>query len=224
MKLLIAYDGSEFANAAIDDLRRAGLPAAAACEAVVLAVADVWPPLLDPNPPADHRLANPAIRELTRAARDNAEHALADARALAETGAARARAALPPAWTVRALATAGSPYAEVIRHAEASAADLIVVDSHGPGRPHDRCVPRAHVYRLAAPGRRAIPLGRGAAAGRGAHTAPPNRRASRSTALPSSTRVPAMVHGDRPRRRQLVCPETTVGWKTFGKFVDKLAL
>jgi hypothetical protein len=26
MKLLIGYDGSQFANAALDDLRRAGLP------------------------------------------------------------------------------------------------------------------------------------------------------------------------------------------------------
>ena len=39
MKILIAYDGSPCADAALDDLRRAGLPCEA--EAVVLSVADV---------------------------------------------------------------------------------------------------------------------------------------------------------------------------------------
>ena len=41
-KILIAYDGSSYANAALADLRHAGLPAEV--EAVVLAVADVWLP------------------------------------------------------------------------------------------------------------------------------------------------------------------------------------
>ena len=40
MKILIAYDGSDCANAALTDLRRAGLPKEV--EAIVLSVADVW--------------------------------------------------------------------------------------------------------------------------------------------------------------------------------------
>lgn len=40
MKILIAYDGSDCASAAITDLRRAGLPQQV--EAIVLSVADVW--------------------------------------------------------------------------------------------------------------------------------------------------------------------------------------
>src|SRR5690348_18501688 len=43
MKILIGYDGSESANAAIDDLRRAGLPERG--EAIALSVAETWPHL-----------------------------------------------------------------------------------------------------------------------------------------------------------------------------------
>jgi hypothetical protein len=45
MKVLIAYDGSSCANAALDDLRYAGLPRAA--EVLIMSVADVFlqPPL-----------------------------------------------------------------------------------------------------------------------------------------------------------------------------------
>jgi nucleotide-binding universal stress UspA family protein len=42
MKILIGYDGSDCAEAALDDLRRAGLPETA--EAHILSVAEVWLP------------------------------------------------------------------------------------------------------------------------------------------------------------------------------------
>jgi nucleotide-binding universal stress UspA family protein len=47
MKILITYDGSECAEAALDDLRRAGLPPAA--DALVVSVTEVW---LPPPPPS----------------------------------------------------------------------------------------------------------------------------------------------------------------------------
>ena len=52
MKLLIAYDGSKCADAALDDLRRAGLPRK--MEVLVLSVADVLMPsgALEPSDPA----------------------------------------------------------------------------------------------------------------------------------------------------------------------------
>ena len=40
MKILIGYDGSECADAAIDELRRAGLPSEAT--AIVLSVIEIW--------------------------------------------------------------------------------------------------------------------------------------------------------------------------------------
>lgn len=42
MKVLVAYDGSESADTAIDGLRRAGLPIEA--NALVVSVAEVWLP------------------------------------------------------------------------------------------------------------------------------------------------------------------------------------
>ena len=54
MKILIAYDGSDSANAALEDLHRAGLPPEA--EALIMSVADVFlPPSSSPEPtfPAD---------------------------------------------------------------------------------------------------------------------------------------------------------------------------
>jgi len=46
MKILIAYDGSECADAALEDLKSAGLPKTA--EAIVMTLADVFlPPAID---------------------------------------------------------------------------------------------------------------------------------------------------------------------------------
>lgn len=47
MKLLIAYDGSKCADAALDDLRQAGLPRSV--EVLVLSVADVLLPSGSPK-------------------------------------------------------------------------------------------------------------------------------------------------------------------------------
>ena len=48
MKILIGYDGSESADAALDDLRRAGLPRET--ETLIVSVAEV---LMQPPPPSD---------------------------------------------------------------------------------------------------------------------------------------------------------------------------
>ena len=47
MKVLVAYDGSKCAEAALDDLTHAGLPEKG--EALVMSVAEVW---LPPPPPS----------------------------------------------------------------------------------------------------------------------------------------------------------------------------
>ena len=49
MKFLIGYDGSECAEAALDDLRRAGVPENA--EAQILSIAELW---LPPPPPSSY--------------------------------------------------------------------------------------------------------------------------------------------------------------------------
>src|SRR5262249_50192507 len=56
MKLLIAYDGSRCADAALDDLTHAGLPEKG--EALVMSVAEVW---LPPPPPSSLEIVEMAV-------------------------------------------------------------------------------------------------------------------------------------------------------------------
>ena len=130
MKLLIAYDGSPCADAALDDLRRAGLPAEGV-EAVVVAVAEVW---LPPPPPSGYEIV-----EAARAAHGPAELAERTSRAALAVKEARRLVALAvervrksfPGWKVLAEAAGGSPSWEVVRRADEWKPDLVVVGSHG---------------------------------------------------------------------------------------------
>ena len=127
MKILIGYDGSECAEAAISELRYAGLPGQ--IEAEVLSVADVFPHLAPeiyrPPEPAD-----PEDSPIVKRARALAGQALADAKQVADEGAAIVRAQFP-GWSVRASATGDSPYWGVIKRADEWRPDLIVLGSHG---------------------------------------------------------------------------------------------
>jgi nucleotide-binding universal stress UspA family protein len=134
MNILIAYDGSGHADAAIDDLALAGLPDHA--NALVLSVLDAWLPGASPSGgKADEAL--PGLKEI----RDAVMHRVEAQRAIAEKGAARVRT-LFPGWRVAADACAESPAAEIIRRAEGehggvdgrgARADLTVVGSRGLG-------------------------------------------------------------------------------------------
>src|SRR5436190_2990652 len=130
MKLLIGYDGSPFADAAIDDLQRAGLPADT--HALVLSVADVWPAM----PPLYRESLTPGPTEtslaVVDAARAMSDRAQTEAATMAE--AARQRvAALFPGWTVDAEAVSDSPASAITERAEAWGADLVAIGSHGRG-------------------------------------------------------------------------------------------
>jgi nucleotide-binding universal stress UspA family protein len=129
MKILIAYDGSSCADAALDDLRRAGLPGEAV--AVVLAVADVW---LPPTPPSSEQRAKTALAERIVAAQEQARaqavQAVEEVRLLAVRASDRVRAHFPT-WEVRAEACADSPAWAVIKKVDEWKPDLVVVGSHG---------------------------------------------------------------------------------------------
>jgi nucleotide-binding universal stress UspA family protein len=118
-KILVAYDGSECAKAAIENLKRAGLPPRA--EALVLSLADVWPP-----PPVDVEGTPSRVIEMQEAARMT----LARAVKTSEEGATRVRAIFPD-WTVTNEAAADSPAWGILNCADRWGADLIVVGSHG---------------------------------------------------------------------------------------------
>lgn len=123
MKILIAYDGSEFADAAIHDLRHAGLPDNA--EALVYTVADVIvPPEAQPSDEVPQEL--PAVRRAHERAKQKLKQAEARARAASE----RIQKDFPT-WQVTFEAAAESPAWAIIFKAGGWHADLIVVGSHG---------------------------------------------------------------------------------------------
>lgn len=110
MKILFAYDGSECAERALDDLQRAGLPTETQVQA--LAVIEHW-------------LPPPSALEVVEHLDYNQEY-----QALAQRVAVRLRS-LHPSWQVEAKVAAGSPATAIIEEAETWGADLIVVGSHG---------------------------------------------------------------------------------------------
>lgn len=123
-KLLIGYDGSEHANAAIDDLQRAGL--SQQVEAIVLTVADAFlPPAVDEKDwgtsPMDEK-----IRKRTEEMRARALRAREEAASLAAQGAGRVKE-LFPSWTVRAETDVNWPGWGIILKAEEWGADMVVV-------------------------------------------------------------------------------------------------
>jgi nucleotide-binding universal stress UspA family protein len=116
MKILIAYDGSECAESAIDDLKRAGLPRRA--EAIVLTIAEE----LFPAPTSIGGVETTFAESLLEKEKDS----------LALARRARSRIhQLFPGWEIQAEAGLGSPGREIIARADEWLPDLIVVGSHG---------------------------------------------------------------------------------------------
>lgn len=121
-RILIGYDGSPAANAAIEDLLAAGLPEKAS--ALVLSVADVWLP--PENSPSATGVQTSAAY---RAARQKARQVFDQASELASRAAARLKAHFPN-WTCEAEAAADSPSWAILQKASAWKPDLIVLGSH----------------------------------------------------------------------------------------------
>jgi nucleotide-binding universal stress UspA family protein len=111
MRILVAYDGSDSADAALDDLRSAGVSATA--EVLVMSLADVFLP-----PPS------------FKSAHERALHQLRQSEALAQRASERLKSAFPN-WKVRHEALADSPAWAVIRKADEWKPDLIVMGARG---------------------------------------------------------------------------------------------
>ena len=103
-KVLIAYDGSKCADAALEDLRRAGLPEKA--HVIVMSVVENW--LCDEPLSIEHL-------EL-----------------LARRASARIHSQMPD-WSVEPLVSFGSAARILIEKADEWLPDLIIVGSHGRG-------------------------------------------------------------------------------------------
>jgi nucleotide-binding universal stress UspA family protein len=133
MKVVIAYDGSDCAKAAVDDLRRSGMPRHA--EAFVISVGHTLlpPPDTLAAPWGATLLESGASRRVTSTivqARAQASHAIDEASTLAFAGAQRVRARFPD-WEVSSGGLVGMPAPAVMEKAQDWHADLIVVGSHG---------------------------------------------------------------------------------------------
>ncbi|HET6668942.1 MAG TPA: universal stress protein [Pyrinomonadaceae bacterium] len=125
MKILIAYDGSECAQAALEDLKIAGLPQTA--EAFVITLADVI------LPPANEDAGggSPAhMPEGVRRAYERGEQKLKQAESLAKEASEQIKKRFPD-WQVRGEALADSPAWAIIRTAEMWKPDLIVMGAQG---------------------------------------------------------------------------------------------
>ncbi len=128
MKILIAYDGSRSADAALDDLKAAGLPAASTAH--ILSVAEVWLP----PPPEGISLSEYAVKLQTEPQPFTAYKELGEAVSTAEDQAKAAEQRLKtnfPDWNITSEATYGSPAWEILERADHLAADLIVVGAQG---------------------------------------------------------------------------------------------
>ena len=129
MKVLIAYDGSPCAEAALDDLTHAGFPEKG--EALIVSVAEVW---LPPPTPSAYEVVEMASGARSPAGLQRkymaASEVVGDAAELARQAADQFRASFPH-WSVRCKASWGSPTSELYSKAKEFDADLIVVGSHG---------------------------------------------------------------------------------------------
>ncbi|MCM3871975.1 MAG: universal stress protein [Pyrinomonadaceae bacterium] len=125
MKIVIAYDGSESADAALEDLKSAGLPKTA--EALVLSLADVFLP--PPNEEVDSTVPS-YVPAGVRRAHERAEHEVKEAESLALRASEQLHKSFPE-WHVRHEARADSPAWALIKRADEWKADLIVVGAQG---------------------------------------------------------------------------------------------
>jgi nucleotide-binding universal stress UspA family protein len=129
MKILIAYDGSDCAEAALDDLQRAGLPFEA--EAQIISVAEVW---LPPPPPSSYEILEQAkevkVPSDLKRVYSKGSAAMKEALALAERASDRVKTNFP-GWKMSADSSCGSPAWEVVFRADQWKPDLVVVGSHG---------------------------------------------------------------------------------------------
>jgi nucleotide-binding universal stress UspA family protein len=126
MKILIGYDGSESADAALEDLRRAGLGSDA--EALVMTVADVFVPL--PIDDEDKNTVPLYVPQVIKHAHERAQHKLAEASDLAKQVSEQIKS-LFPNWTVSSAAEADSPAWALIRKADHWKPDLIAMGARG---------------------------------------------------------------------------------------------
>ena len=126
IRIVIGYDGSEGADAALDDLPKAGL--GNDVEALVLSVAELW---LPPPPPSAVDESFPLYTPPgLKSAREHVAHIMNEVGSLNKKAVEHLRAIFPT-WEVRGATHTGSPAWEVINVADKQEPDLVLVGSEG---------------------------------------------------------------------------------------------
>ena len=129
MRVLIGYDGSSDADAAIDDLSRADLPSKV--EALVVTVGDA--PIV-PSFVSHEEVEKAVVADTVVSIIDHANKHVSEALREANKQVLKASSRLKyyfPSWHVRGEVFAGSPAPTLVRRAEEWKDDLIVVGSQG---------------------------------------------------------------------------------------------
>lgn len=126
MKLLIAFDGSDCAEAAVHDLVHAGLPAEG--EAMVLSVAHAEVPVWATM--GGEAFPLPSLGAMQGVVGGPSSAEFSQASEIAERGAVQLRTLLPN-WRIEEDTAVGNIAEEVVSRARNWEADLIVVGSHG---------------------------------------------------------------------------------------------
>ncbi len=124
-RLVLGYDGSSFADDALEDLQRAGLPKQV--EAVVLTIADVYQP---PAGEGADRSVPDFVADAVKKARARAAQAVKEAREIAARAEKKLRGDFSQ-WKISAEAFDDSPAWGLLKKAEEWRADLVVVGSQG---------------------------------------------------------------------------------------------
>lgn len=130
MKVLIGYDGSSYADAALEDLQRAGLPREVEALVVTVVGAAVTTPPLASHEVIEKAVTTQTVTSSSSLAKWQAERELEGAQESAAEASLRLREALP-GWAVAAEELAGAPAVELIKKAFRWKAELIVVGSQG---------------------------------------------------------------------------------------------
>ncbi|CAA9393631.1 MAG: hypothetical protein AVDCRST_MAG74-1243 [uncultured Pyrinomonadaceae bacterium] len=126
MKVLIGYDGSASAEAALEELKRAGLPADT--KILVATVASIWTPPTEIASLPGAALTSRRLTATMAQLQNQAERTLNEAEETAGEAAARIKSDFPE-WQVGTTILSGDAAFEIIRQAAAWHADLIVTGS-----------------------------------------------------------------------------------------------
>ena len=128
MKVVVAYDGSSYAIAAVEDLQRAALPSDS--DVVVVSVVDLFEPSPPPSDFDLNSLVSRRVDAFLTTTREHENQVIDETTASAAEVVERLRERFP-GWMVNYEVLRGNPEVELLRKAEEWQADLIVAGTRG---------------------------------------------------------------------------------------------